>query len=360
MNPPTETDRQPQLDGLRAIAVGLVMIQHWVANPLGVAAPLGFVGVTMFFVLSGYLISGILFAAKGRIDAGDGHTIGHALKVFYARRSLRIFPAYYLLVAVLVIADAGWVRSTIGWLLTYTTNFQFTLAPPPVATSHLWTLAIEEQYYLIYPLLIIVFPQRLRVRLLVGMILAAFASRVALQFAGVSNDDSKYFTLSSFDSFALGGLLAHYEYVIGRERARAPFRELSTGISIAVFAVLFTAIWWIGGDALTLRTVWFRFAVSVVSLYVVGIALLASKGVVGRVLENRAVTFVGRISYGMYLFHVSAAPLAAWAFAGRGFPLVVAALIYFAITLAVATLSWFLFEMPVSDRKRHFPYGGRV
>src|SRR5262245_42353318 len=87
----------PQLDGVRAIAVGLVAVQHWIANPLSIGLPFGFIGVTMFFVLSGYLISRILFQAKAQQERHNA-TIGRSLKIFYARRFLRIFPIYYLTV----------------------------------------------------------------------------------------------------------------------------------------------------------------------------------------------------------------------------------------------------------------------
>lgn len=345
----------PQLDGLRAVAVGLVMLQHWIANPLGVAAPLGFVGVTIFFVLSGYLISGILFEAKARMDATAGARIGNALKTFYARRLLRILPAYYLLAVILVILNAQGVRGSLAWIVTFTTNLQFMLEPPPPSTSHLWTLGVEFQYYLAYPLVILACPARHRARILVGMIVAAFATRAALQIAGVPDNDNKYFPLSDFDAFAAGGLMAHYQRVLGNDRALAPFRARSTGILLVIVAAAVTALWWAGGDVLTLRIVWFRSFVSVISLYCLGIALLETRGPVGRLLENPAMTFVGRISYGIYLFHLLATDIGNRLFADYLLPRPLLVATCFAITLGLATMSWAVVEQPIARFKRRFP-----
>ena len=148
-------DRQhlPELDGIRGLAVLTVILHH------GFGFELGWFGVELFFALSGYLITGILVDAKGRHRGWD------YFRGFYGRRSLRIFPLYYLvLLLVLVVLPGLWpmtfalfdpAREHAAWFWSYTQNVLFaregTILP---GVFHLWSLAVEEQFYLLFPLLI--------------------------------------------------------------------------------------------------------------------------------------------------------------------------------------------------------------
>ena len=345
----------PQLDGVRAIAVLLVLAQHWVANPFRMGAPLGFVGVTMFFVLSGYLISRILFAARARQET-RGTSLGQSLKIFYARRFLRIFPIYYLTIAVLYLSGDPRVQKALWWCLTYTVNFYFMREPDHESIGHLWTLAIEEQYYLVYPLIVLLCTVSQRRHALWIMCAAALASRVTLHFAGVSAEDNKYFTLSCFDSFAMGGMLAHLEAEKGKARIQAFFRRPLVGAGTFLIIAAFGALGLLLGEKASLRVVWFRSVISLASLYVIGVALIESRWL-ALLLGNRPLVYIGKISYGIYVYHMYAGRLMdALAPSWRKLPYPLILTTSFAVTMTVATASWFLFEKPINGLKKHFKY----
>ena len=143
----------PQLDGLRAIAITLVVLHHY-DLPGGGAV----YGVHLFFLLSGFLITGILIKAKTAVLAGAG-SCWLALRQFYVRRCLRIFPLYYLVVLAGMIVGAEYAREYAPWLLTYTINFKFADQGWYITNfAHFWSLAVEEQYYLVWPWVVLLIP----------------------------------------------------------------------------------------------------------------------------------------------------------------------------------------------------------
>lgn len=345
----------PQLDGVRAIAVLLVLAQHWVSGHFGLGAPFGFIGVTMFFVLSGYLISRILFAARARQES-RGVTALHSLKIFYARRFLRIFPVYYLTIGALYLAGDQSVREGIWWCLTYTVNLYFLKQQDHGSIGHLWSLGIEEQYYLLYPFMVLFFTATRRWWALWAMTAAAVVSRVVVDRLGVIPEDNKYFTLSCFDSFAFGGLLAHLEAEHGKARIQAFFKKPSTAALTLLLVAAFGALGLLLGPERSMRVVWFRSVISLASLYVVGVALLENRWI-ALVLGNRPMVYIGKISYGVYVYHfyserILVALIPGW----RKSPYPVILLSAFALTVLVASASWFLVEKPINGFKRHFRY----
>jgi len=155
---PRENTYFPQLDGIRTLAVLMVIVSHWYR---GSDLPLlyygGAMGVGLFFVLSGFLITHILLGQQARFQEGGSEVKSAILKTFYIRRTLRIFPIYYLYVAALLMLGTGQAREIWAWLITYTYNFQLFLTNHWHSgyVEHLWSLAIEEQYYLIWPALLL-------------------------------------------------------------------------------------------------------------------------------------------------------------------------------------------------------------
>lgn len=165
----------PQLDGLRAIAILFVMVFH-----LGVF-PLGWVGVPLFFVLSGYLITTILVADRSK-------SLRDFLARFYWRRTVRIFPLYYLYVLIIAVAAIlfGYSLNGYGWFLAYLGNYQIALSqdvPAGGLVAHLWSLAVEEQFYLIWPF-VVFFSRRVWPWALAAIVAAPLFREVVLQSAG--------------------------------------------------------------------------------------------------------------------------------------------------------------------------------
>jgi peptidoglycan/LPS O-acetylase OafA/YrhL len=180
----TEPSRTPELDGLRAFAVLAVIVEHafgirWAQTRFETWSP-GNVGVRLFFVLSGFLITGILLS--GRRDAEDtGASKRSVWTAFYLRRSLRIFPLAYAAIALACIAGAPTIRQHLGWYVTYTENFlfarQYSFEPP---LSHFWSLAVEEQFYLIWPVVMLLVPETWLLPLILCSIGGAMLSRCLL------------------------------------------------------------------------------------------------------------------------------------------------------------------------------------
>jgi peptidoglycan/LPS O-acetylase OafA/YrhL len=139
----------PQLDALRALGVFGVWFTHWGIGTLPVLRWIhwGEMGVQLFFVLSGYLITGILLRARDRADCGEGKWL--VAKRFYVRRFLRICPIYYLtLLATAIVIQH--MREGFFWHLTYTSNIFFALRGRlDLIGAHFWTLSVEEQFYLV-------------------------------------------------------------------------------------------------------------------------------------------------------------------------------------------------------------------
>jgi len=155
----------PQLDGLRFLAIAGVMIQHnwrpgpmpWIFGRLDYAET----GVRLFFVLSGFLITGILLRGRAAATVAATSRLS-TLRNFYVRRFLRIFPVYYATLLAVVLLDISPARQIWPWLVTYTTNIYIWHRVAWIGhLGHLWTLAVEEQFYIVWPWLVLFLPRRL-------------------------------------------------------------------------------------------------------------------------------------------------------------------------------------------------------
>ena len=312
-------NRLPQLDGLRAIAVSCVMVFHFIPS-IERIAPLGSIGVRLFFVLSGFLITRILLASRGK-------DLGSALRSFYIRRSLRIFPVFYLVLAITAAMNIGPVRSTIGWHVTYLTNlYLFNRGSWHGSISHLWSLAVEEQFYLIWPWLMLLLPERALRPMIVAMICLAPISRLLI--GGPMNS---VLPTSCLDSLGAGALIA----VAGR-----PLFHVAIGPLLLLGGLAFG--WDVAVD----------FGVSLTAAHVVAGAASGFGGVAGRILTAKPIAFVGTISYGLYLFHgFMPYVLGRYVpgFVDITWPLRFAMLT--TATFAVASVSWQVLEAPILSLK---------
>jgi peptidoglycan/LPS O-acetylase OafA/YrhL len=299
----------PELDGLRAFAILAVMLFHAraIAVPVTGADEVlyriteaGWVGVDLFFVLSGFLITGILLDTKEH----DGY-----FKSFFARRALRILPLYYAVLAATFVAlhlglagshDAQpfYVLYLQNWLRIDDDHYRIKLL------AHFWSLAIEEQFYLFWPLLVWLLPRRRIPWLCGGVIVASFALRLALAEGGVVPAKVTYYlTITRLDGLALGGLIA----VLARSARglavlRAAWRPVLAAASIAI-AVLAIATGhfihedvWIAYAGYLAIALWF-------GSWVVASLTLAPDGRLRRLLRQRHLAWIGKVSYGAYVFH---------------------------------------------------------
>jgi peptidoglycan/LPS O-acetylase OafA/YrhL len=335
--------RTAELDGLRGVAAVLIVTYHVFKDQLH-----GFwAAVDVFFVLSGYLITTIVLR--------HGHSWRFVL-AFYARRGLRIWPIYYLLILVLALVfgqrgDPG----ALPYYLSYTQGIPlYWSGVPPywLVMGHTWTLALEEQFYLIWPLLILTSGRRGTV--LVSSSLAI--SSVGLRLAGFSG----WLLAGRCDGFALGGLLA--AILADPDAARARRGAQITALVLGTLAGLLWAglalagrLWVSGGNVTTpVRLTIASLAAFALVCSVVchaGHPLLAP-------LRSRPLVYLGTISYGIYLYHhpivllltgTSGPVLDPWRSPALWtLPMV--------LTLAVAVVSWHLIEQPILKLKDRFQY----
>ncbi len=315
----------PELDGLRACAALIVMVFHLKQAGIPIPGPVTFgqTGVDLFFVLSGFLITSILL----RAERGDWNEV----KIFYIRRSLRIFPLYfgYLILFSLLIGPPGWQF----WV--YMQNFAFAWGNAIVGPTHFWSLAVEEQFYLVWPFLVLFLPRNRLVPALLALICFSAVLRFQLVSRGI---EIFYFTLTRLDGLAAGAILA---VANNRSMIEAHRRSLQAGI--VVFGVLMIGIGMAfkGEDLAWFATAKYMlvtgFYTCVIATQVIGSSSLAS-----RCFRARWLRFVGRISYGLYVFHP-----AVFAFCVKhlaGFPIWIQALAGILGAFIISVASWYCFE----------------
>ncbi|MEZ6185371.1 MAG: acyltransferase [Planctomycetota bacterium] len=348
--PPTAAPRLgyvPQLDGLRALAVGAVLITHFLPETeLARRVDWGVLGVRLFFVLSGFLITRILLDARSQRDQG-ALSLGQALRTFYLRRVLRIFPIYYLTVAVMSLASPT-IRAQAWVFLLYLQNLLFAWEGSYGVAPHFWTLAVEEQFYLLWPAAVLLLPRRALVGCVLALIAAAPAWRLGVLLLGGAEVTARVFTLGCTDTLGLGALLA----LAGAGRW---LRPLGVAGALALIPLLLChALRW--GDP-----AWI--VLGDLALGAVGVAWVArlvrgGTGLDQRLLASRPLVYLGRISYGIYVYHFFVPRQLARVFAKLDWsvgPLTLAALSAVA-SIALASASWVLLERPLARLKRRLPY----
>jgi peptidoglycan/LPS O-acetylase OafA/YrhL len=287
--------RLPAIDGLRAVAVGLVMAYH-----AGGPVP-GDLGVSVFFVLSGFLITWLLLR-----EHADGGTVD--LRAFYLRRTLRIFPAYYVFLAFSFALDTllgdGWSWSRIVTATTYTVNYyNAALGHPASSVAHAWSLAVEEQFYLLWPLAFLALASRGPRAIGLGVGTAVIASAVWRSVGQVWLDFPASYAYNSFetrlDNLAVGCLAA----VLARG---AWFGSLARSVAIhptlpfATIAALLASR--MAGSELWHYTLGFTVDAVLITVLIVQL-LQVSHHRCWSWLDHPATRYLGLLSYSLYLYH---------------------------------------------------------
>jgi len=281
-------NRIPSLDGLRAMSILFVVVGH-LSGESAASAMLAGIGVHVFFVLSGYLITRLLQEERAR--AGK-----ISLAAFYRRRCFRIFPAafaYILIIAVLSPAS----RSALPYALTYTVSYH--LYGTPLLYWHLWSLSVEEQFYLLWPLaLVLGFAHRGRIALLAMFAAAMFRLALAMSPSPYAFAYLHYSFPGTMDSIAAGCLLAIYAPQL-RERCRWMADSPAIAICVPLTAwVLYAACW---GDPSTAAarslTVFWGVVPLLIALWV--FLLIERKD---WIFNNPVTSVIGVLSYSLYLW----------------------------------------------------------
>ena len=340
-----------QLDALRALAVLAVMVHHLAPAlfpGLGFAA---WAAVRLFFVLGGFLATGILLRARDAVDAGQT-TAGAALRRFHVRRLWRILPVYYGVILGLALFDAGEVRQNLWWHLAFLGNVKFVIDGWHHAyVAQFWFLAVQEQFYLVWPLLMLTLPRRLLlpvivVTIAIGPLYRAFAMGMGWTLA--------YEALlpANLDTLGLGALLAALGHRSGVDRFRTRPWVWAAGVSAAVLLALqLSEVRAVVGTPLSVCS---DLLMGIVSLVIIAHAAAGFGGPVGRVMTWPPLLYLGTISYGAFAYHLVVGGVVAWAVSAAGQPALSAtafAAVGVVLTIGAASLSWHAFETPLARMK---------
>jgi peptidoglycan/LPS O-acetylase OafA/YrhL len=278
-----------RIDGLRFIAIALVLIEHF-ASIIGKYFSAGFYGVDLFFVISGFLITSILIQPN---DMGFKRNYIN----FIGRRTLRIFPIYYLTVAILWVFNLPIVREKLVWLLTYSQNYAWIIFHVPLDTPiiHFWSLAVEEQFYIFWPLLVLSLKKNPKVLLLIigSIISLGYAQWIfgLVPYLNKYNGFALYTRMGSLALGALGAVLStHYKLP----------KNLFQSKVVEYFAFIILVI---------VLVTDFKVKVLLAGLLSLYLVLKAANfnfsiNLINRFLRNEKVIKIGLVSYGIYIFHL--------------------------------------------------------
>lgn len=366
----------PTLDGLRGVAILLVLWYHapflfrdlpqfsaqqspWsMLGVFGIMSLGGWIGVDLFFVISGFLITSILI----RIKNGAGSSM-----VFWGRRGLRILPLAGLYLSVLFILTwlgdplnlmprfDGWV-----WYLLYLGNIHIAINGwQPLAIMIMWSLAIEEQFYVAWPLLVQSVGGRQLLWWSIGLMVAAPLFR-AYTLSIADYPATYVFTLCRLDALAVGALMAVlFGTPAWRDRASRLCGRLvlpASGLIVITLVIPFspsfpqTRPWWFSI---------FGYSWLAMSFGVCLGASLDAQGSVRSVLTSPLLAFLGKRCYGLYLWHVLVAALITSVLQPLELGFYLHVILWFVALLIIASGSWLLFEEPILRLKRLIPYENR-
>jgi peptidoglycan/LPS O-acetylase OafA/YrhL len=378
--PDEEVDDKPYqrrflaLDGLRGVAVLLVLLAHGSQDllPKTFAFNGGWLGVTVFFVLSGFLITHLLLeerARTGRISLAN----------FYARRALRIWPLYFMVLGAYAFVLPLFDQSTFNSIYVSADNPDFgryrdsLLAYPFFLQNYLvdhsdvglglrvfWSLAVEEHFYLLWPLLVVVLSGRWLVSALVSIATATFGLR-ALTIIGVLPEyqNVEHMTHTALDGLAAGCLIAclyhlRPEALKALSARRWPY--------LLGWALLFFLVW-VGLQRMPLSPAlpgseYYRITLGTIAATVLVAYVVGREDSSHPILRSRPFTYFGKVSYGMYVLHTIVlgyiASLAAEMVLPYGMGNILAMIVYLATVVAVAGLSFKFFEAPILRVKARF------
>lgn len=336
---------RPALDGLRAFAVMAVIILHYGDAPRFFAG--GFLGVDLFFVLSGFLITRLLLEERGRKGGND-------VRSFYLRRAARLLPAL-ILVCFVVLLDGATVRAlgslkssvfSVGAALSYTTNWAIAFNVSSVL-NHTWSLSVEEQFYILWPLGLILLHRWKGVdgvRIGAAIVVAVSATEMGLRsLFGVSAAVLYPSTDAHGAVMIMSGCLlatilpvgaeALHDHWLGRLSRRAILPVLAVLTVLLITKPWASAFYYRGGYVI------------VAALFILLIVHALQPGLLSRAVSIAPIVWVGRISYGLYLWHV---PL----YIGLrhqvpSLSIVQASVIALVATFVAATASYYVVEIPV-------------
>ena len=348
-----------QLDGLRAIAIFAVTYTHYLPEKYWLFGIYwGGVGVRLFFVLSGFLITAILLKCRQYVNTGNQTTLS-VLRQFYIRRFLRIFPLFYLTLTLTAILNIPPVRETIIWHILYLSNILSAKQGYwSENVSHFWSLAVEEQFYLIWPWLIIFLAQKFLLPIIITLLFFGPLFRLTGIFLGWNEIVVDALTPAVIDTLGFGALLAYLRY-----RGKSSFTSVFTNACILMGLPLFFILQFLKQTDYysILSSVFGNTALGLIFTWLIARTSQGFRGLLGQVLEFPSIVYIGKISYGIYVIHTFTPTLLNtvlhhFGLSGYSHYWGVIYLLSPVTTIVLAMISWHIFEKPINNIKKFFPY----
>lgn len=333
------------IDTLRFFAALLVCLSHWLPQELVKHFQLGRLGVELFFVISGFLITRNLL----RLNEKSGFKFS-TIKTFFIRRVLRIFPVYYFVVLLTYIFHDGHFKDAIFWNLAYCSNFyMLEIEKFPGIMSHFWSLSVEEHFYLFWPFVILLFNRSKVIYAILTCALIGILSRYYFYLSDFPSIYPKIFSFSCFDAFAVGGIMA-FLFIYHTELYRK-LRD-SNFILIIVFTGLILSLYF--DYQIAPSNVWdfiyIRIFASMFSFFLISRSMNSKS----KILNNKHLILFGKLSYSMYLFHNFIPGF----LLGVKYPdsVFLRVFLYFIVLILVSYLAWRIIELPFNKLKKRFDY----
>jgi peptidoglycan/LPS O-acetylase OafA/YrhL len=281
-----------------------------------------------------------------------------SLCIFYARRFLRIFPVYYATIAITALVNIRPVRRTIWWHICYLSNFyQVVRHPVNSPVTHFWSLAVEEQFYLVWPCLMLFVPRRHLLKVIFATICVGPIWRLISLLLHVESGGNLMF--GCLDTLGMGALLAYFrDQELGDRNLALRLDRVAFWIGLPTLILLLI------GGALhfepSVGLVLSDLALAFAFVWLVSRASSSISGPFGALLELRPVNYLGRISYGVYVLHAFTPVVLFYALKWFRVSWADTSLIRFlvlvAMSIAAAAVSWQLLESPINAYKHHFEY----
>jgi peptidoglycan/LPS O-acetylase OafA/YrhL len=319
----------------------------------------------LFFVISGFLITGILLDARRNAER-RGISPGVVIRRFYMRRLLRIFPLYYAMLAFTYLVGVTAVRRSIQWHLPYLSNVFFAMRGEWYGeVAHFWSLAVEEQFYSLWPWLIMYVPQRLLLPVVMACMLSAPCFRwIAGQVMGINDIAVMVMPLASLDTLGIGALFALLQRT--EDRTRNPEDRITRLARwVGIVGVIAFVTMHLMTRAFGRQGVTDVLGDSIFAAAALGLVYLTSRGVegpLGQLLQWRPLVYLGKISYGLYILHFFVPLLSQQVVTWGGVSMsdmmgpIARTVVNFVVLVILSSLSWHFFEKKINDFKQYFPY----
>ena len=315
--------------------------------PLPPLFHIGPVGVRFFFILSGYFITLSLWKVREADLTSPLQRVGLLFR-FYLQRLMRIGPPFYLALTVGAIFGIHEIYDNFLWIATFNTNHYIIWRGYwPGEISHYWSLAVQEQFYLIWPLFVLTLPRRGFMPCMLACMVFALIFRMACIGTGTSDVIRWVTLLGCLDSFAMGALVAYLKQAKLLEKIHLLSRTWMLALPLTAFACYFLARWM---TTLPYDNVCLGLAESFDAFFLAWLLVSALTGVTGRysiLLGWKPLVYLGRISYGVYVYHVFIIVLLSPFLIANGLDVLTRSAVLLVVTLALSSLSWHWLEQPI-------------